>query len=43
MKLGPSFPPVAMLEAGLAGIDDSLASCALEKHTFVLSPKEQGT
>lgn len=43
MKLGSSFPPVAMLEGGLAGTDETLAGCTLEKHVFVLSPKEQGT
>lgn len=30
MKLGPSFPPVVMLEAGLAGTGDALAGCTLE-------------
>lgn len=43
MMLGPSFPPVAMLEAELVGAGDALAGCTLEKHTIVLSPKEQGT
>lgn len=43
MKLGPSFPPVAMLEAGLAGTGDALVGSVLEKHTFVLSPREQST
>lgn len=43
MKWGPSFPTVAVLEAGLARTDDALASRTLEKHTFCARLREQGT